>query len=324
MRMTLLVVAVVLMTGHLLLPRAQGESGLGTVAVRGQKATGLPGWPAGTLALINDPLRTGGWHHFFSECPNDSQYYGLDVRDPDDVNHLIQLLAAIDTTELELSILPETGASHAGGVGAVFALGNQPILDEWFAGLREVEPGVRAFGVHRFREAPPAQPPTLIVYSKHKAVDLKRLKIPLKIDVTTASAQRYREDHQAAFPEIDFLVRSHRMQRLAHLEELGALRRFDLAETQAGDAAASRLGGVTTLKWLDLNGTLITDAGLAHLARLTELRYLVLSDTSISDAGVAHLRGLTKLQEIRLFKSKVSDSGAEALQRALPRLEIER
>ena len=37
----------------------------------------------------------------------------------------------------------------------------QPVLDRWYGHLREVEPGVRAFGVHRYRASPTAQPPTL-------------------------------------------------------------------------------------------------------------------------------------------------------------------
>ena len=72
---------------------SHAESGKDRVVARGQLAKALPGWPQGVLELINHPVRVNGWHPWFSECANDGCYYEMDVRGPEDVNHLIKILA---------------------------------------------------------------------------------------------------------------------------------------------------------------------------------------------------------------------------------------
>ncbi len=188
-------------------------SGKDRVVARGQTAKALPGWPQGVLELINDPVRVNGWHPWFSECPNDRYYYEMDVRRPQDVNRLIKLLAAIKCRTLELNLNPADGAPHADGVGAIFALGNQPIINRWFMTLTEVEPGIRRFGVHRYREPPTAQPPTLTVYVGHKAVDLRKLTIPTNVAVTAPNAKSYRAKHSDMFKVIDAFIDSHKVKQ---------------------------------------------------------------------------------------------------------------
>ena len=94
-----------------LLSHAIASSWTNPVVARGQKAEGIPSWPKGVLRLINDPLRTGGWNPGFSECPNDGYYFGMDVRQPEDVNHLIKVLAAIEAKTLRLNLDPAEGAA---------------------------------------------------------------------------------------------------------------------------------------------------------------------------------------------------------------------
>ena len=166
-----------------------GASGKTQVASRGQPMDMIPGWPYGVHRLINDPVRSEGWNPWFTECPNDTHYFGLDVRGAKDINRLIKKLAAVEADHVELYLLPEPGASHANGVGSVFALGNQLITNGWFNGLREVEPGVRQFGLHRYRAPPKAQSPTLVLYVGHKAVDLSKLEVPPTVEVTTGTAK---------------------------------------------------------------------------------------------------------------------------------------
>lgn len=187
-----------------------GASGTTKVVSKGQLAQREAGWPEGALKLINDPLRRDGWHSWFSECPNDSTYYTFDVRDFKDVDQLVELLASLQAKTLRINLDPTEGAAHAEGVGALFLLGNQRVVDEWYKSLPEVEAGVRAFGVHRYREPPLAEPPTLTLYVQHEAVDLNRLEIPLNIDLTTATAKPFRELHQDAFQEIDEFVAAHK------------------------------------------------------------------------------------------------------------------
>src|SRR5262249_2097776 len=125
-----------------------GASGTTRVAIRGEPMEMIAGWPEGVHRLINDLVRTDGWNPWFTECPNDAHSFGLDVRGAKDINRLLKKLAAVEADHVELQLLPEPGAPHANGVGSVFVLGNQPITDDWFSRLREVEPGVRQFGVH--------------------------------------------------------------------------------------------------------------------------------------------------------------------------------
>jgi hypothetical protein len=220
------VLAVVLLAAVVVCFQALALSGEDKVVARGQTAKALPGWPQGVLEFINDPLRVNGWHPWFSECPNDGYYYSMEVRQPQDVNHLIKLLAAIKANKVELNLDPANGARHADGVGAIFALGNQAIMDRWFKTLPEIEPGIRQFGVHRYREPPAAQPPTLTIYVGHKAVDLKKLRIPVNIEVTAPTAKSYREEHAEAIKAIDEFIASHKAE-----QEASPKRRTEIFDT---------------------------------------------------------------------------------------------
>jgi hypothetical protein len=183
------------------------------VARKGQPTREVEGWPKGVLGLINHPLRASGWHPWFSGCPNDSHYYEFDVRDPDDVNDLIRRLGAIQAKTLRVHLDPAQGAAHANGVGAIFGLGNQPVLDQWYGRIREIEPGVRVFGVHRYRAVPEAQPPTPTLYVGHEAVNMAKLTIPVDIEVTTATAAALRHKEPEAYKAIDACIKAHAQRR---------------------------------------------------------------------------------------------------------------
>ena len=211
MKLRLLTVVVLFLSGGLLLPsRALGIAGKDRVAAKGQEARAIPGWPEGVLELINDPVRANGWHSWFSECPNDKYYYEMDVRRPEEVNRLIGILASIRAEAVQVRLDPAEGAAHAGGVGAIFSLGNQSIMNRWFQRLPEVEPGIRQFGVHRYRKPPAVLPPTLTLYVGHKAVDLEKLTIPPNVDVAAPNAASYRAKQKDAFQAIDAFIERHK------------------------------------------------------------------------------------------------------------------
>jgi hypothetical protein len=154
------------------------------------------GWPDGTLDLVNDPLRRNGWLPWFSGCPNDVQYFEFEVLNSDDVNRLIRLLAKVKRSPgpvnyqafrplIRLSVDSEMQPVGAGGVpklgnnvGAVFSIGSQNRLNEWFKQL----PGGK-FGVHQYEHPPEAVPPTLTLYVRHPAIDLAKLRIPAAVEV---------------------------------------------------------------------------------------------------------------------------------------------
>jgi hypothetical protein len=94
--------------------------------------------------------------------------------------------------------------------------------------------------------------------------------------------------------------------------------------TRANDETLVHVGRLGRLKELILCDTAVTDAGLAHLRGLTKLRGLNLLHTQISDSGLAHLKGLTQLRLLFLDGTRVTDDGVLELEKALPRLQIQR
>jgi hypothetical protein len=173
-------------------PLAFAMSSTDRVAWPGKPATAVAGWPEGTLALVNDPLRTDGWHPWFSECPNDVNFYEYRIRDTGDVNRLLQLLAAIKATNATLRLNPEPKAAAIGftttspetnRTALVLSVGNQTQLNAWHQHLPVDKAGIRKFGVHRYTNAPLAAPPTLTLYVGHAAVDLQKLQVPDSVTV---------------------------------------------------------------------------------------------------------------------------------------------
>lgn len=179
---------------------APAMSGTDQVAWPGKPVAAEPDWPEGVLDLVNDPLRTEGWNPWFSEWPNDVKHYAFQVRGTNDVNRLLKKLAAIKHAKVQVLLYPDkeprglgftTVLNEGNGAAAVFSIGSQKRIDQWYQHLEEGEPGVRVFGVHRFRKPPEAHPPTLALYVGNQAIDLKALKIPPSVEVTSAVSAAY-------------------------------------------------------------------------------------------------------------------------------------
>ena len=170
----------------------------------------LEGWPEGVMKVINHPFRTKGWHHFFSECPNDAYYFGLDLETPADLHRLLKVFSTIKADKLILALDPNDGGHHVEGAAAVFSLGNQPIIDQWYKHLKIDKDGKRVFGVNRYTEPPTAQPPTLTIYTGHRAVDLDKLRLPEHLLVRASIAKVYREKFPDRVKAIEAFIQTYK------------------------------------------------------------------------------------------------------------------
>lgn len=162
--------------------------GTSTIATKGQPAAVPEGWSEGVGAIVNDPTRTSGWNSWFSEWPNDVNQYAFEIASTDDLNRLLEKLAATksEVRQVRLSYLKEpsgmgwvTNVPKDNNIAAIFSLGNQARIDEWYKRVR------KPFGAMEFTAAPVAVPPTLTIFVQNKAVNLEELKIPEGIIVTS-------------------------------------------------------------------------------------------------------------------------------------------
>jgi Leucine-rich repeat (LRR) protein len=112
---------------------------------------------------------------------------------------------------------------------------------------------------------------------------------------------------------------------LTPLKDLKAsLVQLNLRGQDVTDAHMVHLKDLTGLTRLHLENTKITDKGLEQIKGLTNLEYLNLYNDNITDAGLAHLEGMKKLKNLYLWQTKVTDAGAAKLQKALPKLNVDR
>jgi mono/diheme cytochrome c family protein len=111
---------------------------------------------------------------------------------------------------------------------------------------------------------------------------------------------------------------------IAPLKDVLGLMNLSLAGTKITDAGLANIKGLTNLTHLHLEHTQIGDAGLANLKDLANLEYLNLFDTKVTDDGLKNLKGLAKLKNLHVWQTKVTDAGAAELQKALPKLNIDR
>ncbi len=98
--------------------------------------------------------------------------------------------------------------------------------------------------------------------------------------------------------------------------------RIDFFSTPVTDADLEMLQAFPDLQSLGLSSTKITDEGLEHLVGLNKLRNLSLVYTGITDRGLIALAKLPALQNVDLLRTKVTNRSVAELQKALPRLTI--
>ena len=195
---------------------AWGIAGFSPVAQKDQPVKENNQWPAGIIEVLNDPARTVGWNFWFSELPNDVNHYVFVAKSTDDLNRVLKKLAAVDAKGVNVvlalgSEFPVGGFSFlkkGNGAAAILAFGNQTTLNQWYAHLKETEPGVKKFGVHTYTAPPTAMLPTLTIYVENPAVDLAKLEIPARLTVAAAVSKEDREKRKddAAIKGIDRLI----------------------------------------------------------------------------------------------------------------------
>lgn len=144
------------------------------------------GWPPGTLALVNDPLREAGWHSWFSELPNDVYEFGYSWERVAELNRLIALLGEIEVDTPVLTLADRTPVKNEWDDreprSLVFRIGSQRIMDAWYERL-PVQNNLRVFGPHRYNRVPEALPPTMVLYLAETGVDPDQLDVPLHVRV---------------------------------------------------------------------------------------------------------------------------------------------
>jgi hypothetical protein len=159
------------------------------IAETGRPALLAKDLPEGIAALVNDSHRTTGWNDFFSSWCNDVNYYAFAVKSTDEINMLLEKLAAVkcDVKEVRLSYHKEprglgwtTQLPEGNNAAVLFSIGNQSEVDRWFA--RTPNP----FGQIKFKACPVAVPPTLTLFVQNEVVDLDKLKIPAGVTVIAA------------------------------------------------------------------------------------------------------------------------------------------
>jgi len=212
-------------------------SGTSMAASAGQPVSAtlaeIHGWPEGTLAILNDPLRGDGWNPWFTEWPNDLNHYEMRVKSTEDVQHLIDLLVKIKGSPVQIFLDPRDEPSGLGftttlpegnGIGAMFSIGSQKQIDQWYGHLEEAKPGVRKFGGYRLQQPPGARPPTLTLYVGNDAVDLATLRIPAKVEARAGYNDKYREEHKddKVLQEIEKFVKEHRVKTSAEVLKAAA------------------------------------------------------------------------------------------------------
>src|SRR5262245_44856035 len=100
-------------------------------------------------------------------------------------------------------------------------------------------------------------------------------------------------------------------------------RRYDFPSRGQLSAALAHLGDLPALERLDLARMLpIADGDLVHLAPLRQLKRLTLYGPQITDEGLAHLTGLTRLEQLDLSYMSATSDGVQRLPLALPGCQI--
>lgn len=92
---------------------------------------------------------------------------------------------------------------------------------------------------------------------------------------------------------------------------------------ELSDTSWKTIGQCENLTRLSVEHTNLTDASLVHLKPLKKLQYLNLAGTKVSGAGILQLKDLTKLEEIYLGQTAVKKDDIAALQKLLPKTQID-
>ena len=97
---------------------------------------------------------------------------------------------------------------------------------------------------------------------------------------------------------------------LAHVSQLGDLRRLNLTLTPVTDDSLAALAGLTRLQVFSLASTHCTGRGFRALGALQDLRNLNFHYTPVDDDGLREISRLTQLERIEIVHTQFTDAGA--------------
>lgn len=147
------------------------------------------GWPQGTLALINHPLRHKGWKIIWGGSAGDMSTFSFTPKSPEDVQTLVHIYAKM-VKRGTIHLIPREGATHSFAtpigetdVSILLRIGSPKLVKKWYDQLATDAKGQKAHKGRAFPKPLGTIPPTLQIFVGNKAVDLKKLKVPAHLTV---------------------------------------------------------------------------------------------------------------------------------------------
>jgi hypothetical protein len=185
----------VLLAGLLLVAcsSARGMSGTDRIAEPGEPIRAYPNWADGVREFVNDPLRTIGWHSWFSGVPNDVKRFSFKITKPADVQYLIDAFAKIKSDKLSVALASGNGPIDPFKIdgarlpGVEFVIGDQKTIDAWLSSVFRDKRGRSDGEIRMAKKRYVATPPTLVIYLDNELITLGSLKIPLHIPLSARS-----------------------------------------------------------------------------------------------------------------------------------------
>lgn len=168
------------------------------------------GWPDGVMEIVNDPCRGDGWNPWFTELPNDNEYYELHMRTMDEINNLLAKLGRIRGARVLISPESEVRIGWTAmrprdqDPAIVFVIGSETARSRWRNQLAKSKKDE----THKLQllrvGGPKALPATIIIYAGNPVIDLDKLQIPKGVAVDAEKRPR-----SAGTAKIEEFVRKH-------------------------------------------------------------------------------------------------------------------
>jgi hypothetical protein len=109
------------------------------------------------------------------------------------------------------------------------------------------------------------------------------------------------------------------------VDYFGSVTSVDLNSCAKSDAELMYVGRFYRLETAELCNADLTDVGLVHLKGLSRLSALFLSGTRITDAGLEQFKGFwPNLSRLDVYRTAVTSGGGRRLEKAVPRLSVNR
>jgi hypothetical protein len=191
----------------------------------GADMTKIFGWPEGTLGLINHRLRWMGWSHSFAGPPSGETHYAFRAERTEEVQDILESFANLEAGAPLLILDPRRKAPPGtmsllrtnSNVVAIFSIGSQKIVDDWYRQLPKGPAGDRKFGKNTYAKPPVASGSRLTLFAGHPAVVLSRIKLPLRVNIIASVADSFRKEHKSdpVLQQIDLFVLEHKAKQEA-------------------------------------------------------------------------------------------------------------